>query len=72
MSEDWLGVFDEHGVQFIALDVQSDGDLVELFRAQPGWAVDFEDEEAVLFARADIARGYNSRARTHDDVRIAA
>jgi hypothetical protein len=50
---DWLGMLDEYGVQFLALDLHSDSDLVELFRSQPRWAVDFEDGEAVLFVRSD-------------------
>jgi len=72
VTEDWLGVLDEHGVQFVALDLHSDSDLVKLFRSQPGWTVDFKDGEAVLFVRADIAQVHNSRARTHDDARGAA
>lgn len=52
MNEDWLEVLDEYGVEFLALDLHSDSDLVRFFRSQPGWAVDFEDEEAVLFVRA--------------------
>ncbi len=53
MNENWPGVFDEYGVQFLILDRHEDGDLLNLFQAQPGWVVDFEDERAVIFARAD-------------------
>ncbi|MBL7065958.1 MAG: hypothetical protein ISS49_17410 [Anaerolineae bacterium] len=63
MNEDWAGVLDEYGVQFLVLDRHDDSDLLTLFRSLPGWAVDFEDEEAVIFVRADIAQVYNSRAR---------
>jgi len=52
--EDWLAVFREYGVQFVTLDRDTDSDLLELLRSQPGWTVDFEDREAVLFIRADI------------------
>jgi hypothetical protein len=52
MSRDWPALFDNYGVQFIILDLQSDRDLVETIQSQPGWAVDFQDEEAVIFARA--------------------
>jgi len=72
MNEYWPGLLDEHDVQFLVLDRHSDSDLLNLFRSQPGWAVDFEDEEAVIFVRADIARMHNSRARTHDDAWVAA
>jgi hypothetical protein len=50
---DWLEVLDRYSVEFLALSLHGDGDLVRFFRSQPGWAVDFEDEEAVLFARVE-------------------
>jgi hypothetical protein len=53
MSGDWLELFDQEGVQFVVLNLCDDDALVEALRCQPGWAVDFEDEEAVIFARAD-------------------
>lgn len=52
MSRDWPALFDNYGVQFIILDLQSDRDLVETIQSQTGWVVDFQDEEAVIFARA--------------------
>jgi len=55
MDEDWPAVLDEYGVQFLVLGRHNDSDLLELFQTQPGWAVDFEDEEAIVFARADTA-----------------
>ncbi len=57
--ENWPRVFDEYGVQFLVLDRHSDTDLLDLFRSQPGWALDFEDEEAAIFARADIPQSTN-------------
>ncbi len=59
VNEDWPGVLDEYGVQFLILDIHSDGDLLKLFQSQPGWKVDFQDEEAVIFARADTAPSPN-------------
>jgi len=53
-AEDWPQVLDEYGVQFLVLNRHDDGDLLKIFRSQPGWTVDFEDEEAVIFVRADI------------------
>jgi hypothetical protein len=50
---DWMGILDEYDVRYLALDLRSDGDLVSLVRARPDWAVDFEDEQAVLFVRAE-------------------
>jgi hypothetical protein len=55
LDTDWLGVFDEYGVGFLILGPHTDGDLVNLLRSQPGWRIDFEDTEAVLFARADTS-----------------
>ena len=56
INEDWSAVFDEYGVQFLVLGRHDDSDLLKLFRLQPGWAVDFEDEEAIIFARADTGQ----------------
>lgn len=50
-AEDWLKVFNEYEVQFLVLDPHSDSDMVKLVRSQPGWQVDFEDGEAIIFAR---------------------
>jgi len=56
INEDWPAVLDEYGVQFLVLGRHDDSDLLKLFRSQPGWAVDFEDEEAIIFARADTVQ----------------
>ena len=58
VNEDWPRVFDEYDVQFLVLDPHRDSNLLKLFRSQPEWTVDFEDEETVLFVRADIARAH--------------
>ena len=52
-------MLDEYGVQFLVLDRHDDSDLLKLFRSQPGWAVDFEDKEAIIFARADTVQFAN-------------
>jgi hypothetical protein len=54
-NEDWLGIVEQYDVQFLVLGRQDDSDLLELFQTQPDWAIDFQDEEAVIFARADPA-----------------
>jgi hypothetical protein len=48
----WLSQIDQYGVEFAILDLHDDSDLVEAFRLQPAWTVDFEDGEAVIFTRA--------------------
>ena len=55
MNEDWSAMLEEHSVRFLVLDPHSDGNLVKLFRSQPGWTVDFEDREAIIFIRAPDA-----------------
>ena len=50
----WLREIDAHSVEFVVLDPYGDSELVEVFRHQSAWTVDFEDEEAVIFARAAL------------------
>ncbi len=59
VNENWPVMLDEYGVQFLVLHRHDDSDLLSLFRAQPGWAVDFEDGEAVIFARAGVPQSTN-------------
>jgi hypothetical protein len=63
IKEDWLRVIDAYRVQFLVLNRQSEGDVVKLFRSQPGWSVDFEDGESIIFARTDADQALNSRPR---------
>jgi len=56
VNENWPQVLDEYGAQFLVLDCHSDADLLEMFRSQPAWTVDFEDREAVIFVRTDTAQ----------------
>lgn len=52
----WLRLFEKEQVQFIVLNRRDDDDLVKAIHAQPGWSVDFEDGQAVIFAlRRDAA-----------------
>lgn len=46
---EWLRLFDREDIQFIILDLHADADLVTAIRSQPGWLVDFEDDETVIF-----------------------
>ena len=55
-------MLDECGVRYLALDIHSDGALLKVIRSQPGWTVDLEDEEAVLFVK-------NFRVESYDEVR---
>ena len=72
VNQDWPAVLDEHGVQFLVWDRYSDSGLLSLFRSQPAWTVSFEDGEAAIFVRTDIAQVQGIIARPRDDVEIAA
>ncbi len=52
INTDWLDLFDAEDVQFIILDPHEDGDLVKAIQSQHRWAVDYKDEQVVIFARA--------------------
>ena len=51
MNENWLQCFEEQNVRFVVLSQSQDEELVKTLRCQSGWSVDFEDDEAVIFAR---------------------
>ena len=53
--ESWLAVLDVSGVEFLVVDAHRDHGLLQAARSDPRWTVDFEDEEAVLFARVGTA-----------------
>jgi len=62
-QEDWPAVLDRYGVQFLALDIEADADLLEQFRAEPWWSIDYEGEESVLFMRARMRQDAPSAAQ---------
>jgi hypothetical protein len=61
-SVDWPQVLDKYGVEFLVLDPHDDHELLDLFRSQPGWRVDFEDEDMALLVRAGSVRADTGRA----------
>jgi hypothetical protein len=48
--DDWLRLFEKEHVQFIILDRQDDAELLKVIHSQPRWIVDFEDDQAAIFA----------------------
>ena len=54
MNMNWLRMLDAYHVRFLVLNLQSESDLVKYFRSQPGWLVDFEDQESIIFARTAV------------------
>ena len=61
INENWLRVLDEHSARFLVLNLRSEGDMVKFFRSQPGWSVDFEDGESIIFARNEAGQVHDSR-----------
>lgn len=55
--ECWLAALDTYGVQLLILDKERDATLLQLVRSRPGWTVDFEDNESVLFTRSWVPQG---------------
>ncbi len=53
MDTNWVGILDDYTVQVLVLDPHLDGDMLRLFQANPGWRVDFEDDEAVILVRVE-------------------
>jgi Uma2 family endonuclease len=66
IKENWLRALDTYRVRFLVLNLQSESDMVKYFRSQPGWLVDFQDEESIIFARTDAP------AYALDEIPIAA
>ena len=54
-NEAWLRVLDAYHVRFVVLNLGAESDMVRYFRSLPGWLVDFEDEESIIFARDDLS-----------------
>jgi len=67
LNENWLSVLDAYNVQFLVLNLHSNSDVVEFFRSHPGWKVDCEDEEAIIFARADGSKVCDRWTETDED-----
>jgi hypothetical protein len=46
-------MLDEYNGASLALNRGDDDWLIRIFQVHPGWKIDFQDEEVVLFVRAD-------------------
>ena len=53
LQADWRSILDRCGVQYLALDISADRDLVQLFRPDPQWVVYLDDGEGLILARTD-------------------
>ena len=61
--DQWLAALDRYGVQFLVVDKRRDGALLDLIRSRPGWGIDFEDEESVLFTSIRVREGASTVVR---------
>ena len=52
VKDNWSHVLEKHGIQFVVLSRSQDKKLVKALRRQPGWSVDFKDQDTIIFARA--------------------
>jgi len=68
MNEDWPRILDTYDIQVLVLDPRSDRDLLECFRLHPGWAIESQDADMVLFVRADIASTQDTDTCARDDI----
>jgi hypothetical protein len=66
--ERWLADLDAFDVEVLVLDIKRDGGLVQAARLHPGWDVDLEDGDAVLFARAGTSSNVRGAAWTEGSV----
>jgi hypothetical protein len=54
-----LQMLEEYQVQYLVFDYEYDNQLIQFFRLQPGWGIDFQDGDAVLFVRTDMENDIN-------------
>ena len=71
-SVDWPRVLREYRVRFLALDIQADADLLQLFRFHPEWSVDTEDGEEVLLTRRPANLRIYNQIETRGTAGLAA
>ena len=53
-SAHWRALLDKYGVGYVVLSQAEEADLIGDLRAEPGWLVDYEDDQAVVLSR-DVA-----------------
>jgi hypothetical protein len=52
--EQWPALLDDFKVDFLMVDAERDSELLTLFQAHPGWAIDSQDDQSVLLVRVDV------------------
>jgi hypothetical protein len=49
---DWRRLMDQYQISYTVLSQAAQPDLIADLRREPGWVVDYEDDQAVIFSRA--------------------
>jgi hypothetical protein len=49
---DWRRLMDQYQISYAVLSRAAQPDLIADLRLEPGWQVDYEDDQAVIFSRA--------------------
>jgi hypothetical protein len=52
--ESWIAGLDDFAVEYLALDTDTDSELLVMVRTDPRWRVELEDGPAVLFVRTAL------------------
>jgi hypothetical protein len=51
LNRNWLDVLDKNNVRHMALDPNHDQKLIKALNSRPDWIIEFENDEAILYAR---------------------
>jgi hypothetical protein len=62
MNKNWRPMLDEYNSASLALNRGNDDWLIRIFQVHPGWKIDFQDEEVVLFVRTDTTGARDAHA----------
>jgi hypothetical protein len=48
----WRAVLDSYDISYAVLNTAAESELIADLRAEPGWQIDYEDDQAVVFSRS--------------------
>jgi hypothetical protein len=51
----WRSLLDQYDVSYVVLSKTDEPQLAEDLRSEPGWRLDYEDAQAVVFTRSPTA-----------------
>jgi len=54
LDRNWLDVLDKNNVSHMALDPYHDQNLIKALNSRPGWIIEFENDEAIFYAREEM------------------